>query len=760
MLDVATQHPRSVPPSGAPVASAGRRADVLGAAVAALLALAVAAWTLQLWRAHLSVPFRYGVTDDTKFYLALIKGIADHGWFITNHDLGAPFGQQLFDYPQGADDLNLLIVKALTVVLSGPTGVIDVFYLLTYPLDALTAYVVMRRLGLSIPVAIVGSVLFAVLPYHFWRGDSHLFLSSYFALPLVVYLFVAVLDGRPLFGRRAPPARGPTAWLTARTGWTALMCVVIASTGLYYAVFGLVLVAASVLLALLAGRGRRAALPGVAAVALIGIVLVINLAPTVLYEAKHGSNVELQHSAGVGDDLAMSPSYLVLPPLQDRIAPLRSITTRYAAQTPPHGYCEQCYESVGTVGDVGLLWLGLVVLGMVLGGSLLRARAPLHRWLALAAAVSVGIGATGGLSSLSRVFLTGDIRAWNRLSVVVAFVALVAVGLLLDGALARVRAGGGRRGTVAGALILLGVLAFGIADQTSAYFRPNYSADAREYHSDSRFVAEIEDRMPAGADIFELPYVPYPEGYQPFQATDQTFPFSNAINFEYELVRGYLHSEGLRWSFGATKGRAADWAGQLAAKPVGTAVTGAAVAGFDGLWIDPRGYPGQRPALERELGRLLRERPLVSADNDLLFYDLRPLAARLRAAHPAAQLAAVRAAVLHPLRLTCATGRLTIANPASSARTAVLDATLPTRHAPVRVSVSGGPATTVTGTQLRMAMRLAPGTTAISLSAAAAPVRLFAPTVQQGVLSTVSGPSAGGLRTGVLGPPCASVATR
>jgi hypothetical protein len=29
------------------------------------------------------VPFRYSVTDDTKFYLMLIKGIIDNGWVFT-----------------------------------------------------------------------------------------------------------------------------------------------------------------------------------------------------------------------------------------------------------------------------------------------------------------------------------------------------------------------------------------------------------------------------------------------------------------------------------------------------------------------------------------------------------------------------------------------------------------------------------------------------------------------------------------------------
>src|SRR6202011_5232051 len=138
-------------------------------------------------------------------------------------------------------------------VLSGnPAVVLNLFYLLTYPLDAVAAFWAMRRLGAPRGVAAVCSVLFAMLPYHFWRGDSHLFLSAYYSLPLAAYLFISVLSGRPLFSRRASAGRGPLQFLSRTTVETTLLCVIIASGGLYYAVFALTLMAAGTLLALLA----------------------------------------------------------------------------------------------------------------------------------------------------------------------------------------------------------------------------------------------------------------------------------------------------------------------------------------------------------------------------------------------------------------------------------------------------------------------------------------------------------------------------
>ena len=86
----------------------------------AIVSLLCAAWALRLWRADLAMPLRYSPVDDTKFYLMLAKGIAEHGSYLSNSTLGAPFGQHLSDYPQGADNLNLLMIRGLAVFFRTP----------------------------------------------------------------------------------------------------------------------------------------------------------------------------------------------------------------------------------------------------------------------------------------------------------------------------------------------------------------------------------------------------------------------------------------------------------------------------------------------------------------------------------------------------------------------------------------------------------------------------------------------------------------
>src|SRR2546423_2328011 len=257
---------------------------------AALVSLVVLAWVMRLWRGDLSIPLVYEF--DGLWHGELVKSIVDHGWYQVNNNLGAPFGQRLYDVPQSADNLQLLIIRAISEFASGYGTVINLYYLLSFPLIVVSAFYVLRRLGVSPAVAGCCSVLFALAPYHFLRRELHLFLSGYYAVPLGAYLFLTVLAGEALFARRAGSARGVLAFASRRTLITLAICAVIGSASIYYAGFTLILVAAAVALALIAGRDRKRALGGVLACAAIVAMLAVDLAPPVVYRRPHRANTQ------------------------------------------------------------------------------------------------------------------------------------------------------------------------------------------------------------------------------------------------------------------------------------------------------------------------------------------------------------------------------------------------------------------------------------------------------------------------------------
>ncbi len=780
---------------------------LLGAVAAAALSLLIAAWVLRLGEAHLSLPWSYAGGGDTKFYLLVIKGILDHGWFQHNPSLGAPFGLQLYDFPQGADNLNLLMVKTLGIFSSNPAWVLNVFFLLTFPLTAVSAYLALRALGASTGAAIVCATIFALAPYHFYRAESQVLLSAYYSVPLGALLFLRLWQEPGLFARRGrsredagetrqaqhsaagtaegsrslrrspgAPARGVRAmgWISPRSLLTVAICLVIGSAGLYYAVFALVLLVSGSLVGAFARRGRRTVISGLLCALAIGVMLAINLAPSLSYQSAHGKNTAIARTPLQSDQFGLRLSNLLLPVQEDRLPFFSDVNQRYTEATAT-GYCEQCFENLGTVGSLGFLSLCLLALVSIVGVAGAFAVRAVYRAAALGVALSFAVATIGGVSSLLAFFVTSDIRGWNRMSLFIAFFSLLTVALLLDAGarrLARRRAGTGGR-VLAGALLAV-VLVLGALDETSSYFVPNYEKDAREWRSDATFVRQIETHMPRGAAIVELPYVPFPEGYGSI-STSISAP-NTTFDTTYELGRGYIHSKTLRWSYGAMKGRTGDWQGQLAAKPLYLSLAAAADDGFQGLWVDPHGYASKlRKRLAPLLEKLLGVRPLLSPAHDLLFFDLRPFASALAHRHTVAQLEALRFATLYPLRTACETSEsLELINPSHHARTATLSMELSAgAEAPSKLLVHypGGAMQQVTPTSAKLALRaqlsLPPGTSAVSFSAPGVPVKPAArvggfavsdATLTEAALtpfeSAARGAGAASMAAGALPPPC------
>ena len=103
---------------------------VAEALVVAVAAVVVAVPLLELWRVDWDVPFSYD-GGDANFIAMLTKTIEDHGWYQRNPDLGAPFGQVLYDFPQGGDNFHLFALRVLTIPLSF-AGALNAFYILTF----------------------------------------------------------------------------------------------------------------------------------------------------------------------------------------------------------------------------------------------------------------------------------------------------------------------------------------------------------------------------------------------------------------------------------------------------------------------------------------------------------------------------------------------------------------------------------------------------------------------------------------------------
>jgi len=556
----------------------------------AVLATAAAFVSLRLWRADLRVPFDYG--GDGLVYGLLIKTIAKHGWYLVNPDTGAPGVLTFYDFPQ-FDSLHFLVLKLMSAFSKDWALLLNGYYLLGFPLIACATLATFRAVGVPLPPALLGSVLYACFPTRVLKGEGHLTLDNFFQVPLAVLVVIWVASDEPPLARQT----GGDPWLSRlrdpRSLCAVAIMVLVALGGLYYAVFTAALL---VIAGVLGAVERRAASNAIAGLTLAGVLcagLALQGLPSALYRARHGVNGEVAVRALSDADLfGMRISELLLPVSGHRVHWLRDLKERYEHALPI--LTESATTSLGLVAGCGFLLLLVVLFRARAEGQ----RAGLLRVLARLNIAAVLIATVGGFGGMFALLVTPQIRAYLRMNVIIGVLSLIAFALLLE----RVTAGRPRlRIALTGALLLVGLL-----DQVTPPAIRNYSAVAAAYHADAAFVRQIEASVPPGAMMFVLPYRDFPESPR-----------------GYDGLRFYLHSRSTRWSYPAMRGRSPDlWLSSVANLAAPEMAATLSAAGFEGIVVDRDGYPAHGAEIEAALTQEIGPPALVDAGRECAYFSL------------------------------------------------------------------------------------------------------------------------------------------
>lgn len=591
----------AVEPLAAPPAASRWRGPLISLAgylTAAALTSLYVAWTFSLWQADLSTPLTH--VGDAMFNQVWIKGIFEHGWYLHNPNLGAPAGMDMHDFPM-SDGWNFFVMKLLCFVLPNYVQVFNVYYLLGYPLAAVTALFLLRQFKVSYLPALLSSMLFALLPYHFLRGQHHLLLTSYYVVPLSILVALWLYLGR-IGAADEPPAERPTA--KRRLAGSLAIAALQSSAGVYYAFFACFFVLVGGVAAALDARRYR---PLAIAALLIGVTasgVVLNLSPSVLYWRKHGSNPFVAQRVPLEAEIyGLKIGQLLLPDRMHRIPKWSRVRNKYDAWPLAEGEKVGC--TLGIFGSVGFLFL----LGALMHRRRQHANPNVTEGLAIFNVAAVLVATIGGLGSLFNFLIFEKIRCYNRISIFIAMFSLFAAALIVDRFISWWTASGRRRWQLATLLTALAALSF--ADVAGLGPMPNHAAAKAEFENDAEFVRRMEAAVPAGSMVFQLPYYAFPESARLVEL------------YDYQLFRPYFHTNSLRFSYGAMKGREEDkWQRETAALILPEMVAAVGRRGFAGIYIDRFGYEDRAAALEAELTEMLGQTPIVSDDERLSFFAL------------------------------------------------------------------------------------------------------------------------------------------
>lgn len=587
----------TAPPATAHSLAAAVRSDWKWLLAGAFLCFILASVLMSGWPAgllpELGYPFTYSGDGISHSWIAKR---AMEGWIFDNARSGYPFGSNFLDYP-GSDGGNLLILKMLGMATGHYQSALNLYFLLGFSATFVAAFAVMRVLGLARPWALAGAVLFNFVPFHFQR-IGHLFYTWYFVVPLFFYVAVKLVS------ELADGARTPVSWST-RIAQGASM-IILGCFGVYYAIFGMILVAVAALAGLAFGRaGRPVVLRAVLALCLVAGGVFLNIAPSVLHKQQFGANSEVaQRNATDAELYGLKMTQLFMPRPDHQVRVLAEYTTDYLKNFPLNN--ENYTSSLGIVGSIGFIAGLLAIFAAMIG----RRAEGNTRLIALLTLVLFLFGTVGGFGSLFSQFVSPSIRGWNRISIFIAFGALCVFFFTLQRFTRASVKGSGL--ILSSVVIAAGVTAAGLFDQSAPPCIACNLHIQRSFEDDRNFVQAIERSLPAGSAIYQLPYMEFPEVPPRFELDT------------YGLAVGFLHSDALRWSYAGIRGREGDlFFRSLSKQPAARQIEVLRRLGFRAVYIDLRGYEDKGVQIVREFTAALGQAPVMQrSDGRVVMFSL------------------------------------------------------------------------------------------------------------------------------------------
>ncbi len=480
--------------------------------------------------------------------------------------LGAPFGANWNDWPSFEEGLN--VWWAAVVRLYGVFGGTNLTYLSGLIFAAATFYGVCRYLGYDPALSFAAGALFGLSRYAFWRNLSNLTLTFYWHLPLGLLVAAWCIREKPvLHNRRQLLVSG-------------LVAILFGIQNPYYSGMFMQLLFWAAAFAVLRWRDLTRAIAPIG----IGAVLILTTAlmnlDTFRSWSHGGLNLDVATRSYFDvERYALKPVELFFP-LSHSIRGLGYwMADNYFKPTliPT----EQGSAYIGIVAAACFLWLIFRVAKAITRRN--AAEIPLHFWgfLLLAA-----FSATGGFNGVIGLFGFRLFRSSNRYSIVVMAI------LLLFGAKWLTRKTCRWHPLSRMSLALL-ILAVGLCDQVPPHSKTLAVERKQAWLEDEALVQNLEEELPVDAMVFQLPVHAFPEAYLTYKMDD------------YDQFRPYLHSSGLRFSYGDTRGRYQPrW--QKEAEELGPQgmVHLLEKYGFGAVLINRDGYPDGGESLARAIRSL------------------------------------------------------------------------------------------------------------------------------------------------------------
>jgi hypothetical protein len=470
---------------------------------------------------------------------------------MVNYSLGAPFTADL-SLAFIPDDLQVEILRILMHLTNNPFVAVNLFYLLTFGLCAITFLFLTDTFKLSRWISTPLALSYAWMPYHFTRMDAgHVFLAAYYMLPIgVVYLhrLFEYLTGSLVTFFPASTFK--------RIGFV-LGIIAVGSSGTYYGVFFALLAATMILLVPQQNQPLRITAQRGGLTALVSFLFITAPLLRIVSSRLRGLETVLTRSPEESIQFGGSIARLLVPWgvwLPTKLKPV-VLPTEFEWTISP---------ILGVIG-VWILIIGIAV--SISGRSSVNHNHKSIRFIFIWALLFY---TATGVSLVFAYAIDPSFRCWNRLSIVIMTLALVALGASLN------------RFSKFNKTWFPVLLIVAVFSQLSPLHDSGIGTEPDVVSKDAfnalqQVAAVIQQEIKPGCQILQLPIMAYPEGGQVGQVGNGAHLWLPTL------------TSGFRWSYGAPKGtQEGDYWPKLSGESIQMQVRTAARESFCAVIIDLR----------------------------------------------------------------------------------------------------------------------------------------------------------------------------
>lgn len=578
----------------------------------AIISLFSVFFVYNLWNYDFNVPLKYD-SGDVVGMLTYIKNFIQGGWVFEFEKIAAPYGSLRYALPLDGF-IHHVLLKIMTLFIKNVGYVINGYYIGCFVLISVSCYYVLRKLKITNIVALVGSVLYSVLPYHFFRNVTHLSLGAYYGVPLaclaIIYILRGELCGEKYQSKIKLNSREMFLSMYNKKMLTAIIfSMFIASTSMYYGIFFCIVTLYAALYPALAEKKWRYFIQGLVNIIASATIVIISYLPALIDKFVNPGAVLFGNVSGrvMGDIeyYGLKIAHLLLPIANHRIPAFSHFRSIYDSNFP-HLNNENIGASLGLFISLGFV----ISILCVFFKNIFKQCTEELKMYGLLNLFIVTVATIGGLAVFIGYF-SSSIRCYNRMSIFIAMFSLIAICIFINSILDKII---NNKFKIISNLFLVVVLIFGILDQTTVGLSDEgrgYMADL--YYSDKEFVNSIEKLEGENANIFELPIC----------AGTYIDQFTNGIAGGYASFRPYIHSVSSGWSANDVVGGKTDRLMlKISQLPIYGIVNAASAMDFAGIAVYPYGYGEEWESVKSEIENILGEAEIISPLSDWYYYSL------------------------------------------------------------------------------------------------------------------------------------------